>query len=188
MPYHFDTDSIDKKMFILQMLVCGSENYCSHYALAMDVDGGNFGWDHYFFRLKGIVSEIVIETSIKARMLADFIDKNYEYFEVESRKLLEESLGDHHLGYVLEGKVDLNLREAFNKIVHATEMTLAYDSQEGESGPYQTWTGTIELEGSYRSKDWLVGIELFRWSRSVQQFIHRIDCEIEWPNVYLHDR
>lgn len=55
---------------------------------------------------------------------------------------------------------DLSLREAFNKIIHARDVRLVYDSDDDRNDPDARWgmDGQIELQGELRGKKWEVVI------------------------------
>jgi hypothetical protein len=173
-------------MFLLQILICGSENYCSEYGLSSDNEDEERGWQHYFGHLKSIISSTLIETSISCRILSDSIENNCEGFDI--KKLLVSAIGDLCLGEILNGKVTLNLRESFNKIVHATEMTLAYDNQENDKNtPYEYWNGFVELEGSFKNASWLISLDVFSWSKAVQNFMFLVENQVDFYHMYKHD-
>lgn len=184
MSFHFSSESLYENIFLLQMLVCGSEDYCSEFSIRSDRYENRREWTDYHVRLKSKVSTLVIETSIKSRMLADFIDRQTYIKTKKSNELLQLACDNSELGYVLEGDINFTLRESFNKIVHATEANLVWDRQTGDNGDYQTWNGVIEMSGWHQGKKWAIGIYIFEWSKNVKTFIAKVEREVSFEEVF----
>jgi hypothetical protein len=115
-------------------------------------------------------------------MLVDVLVKQAEAGELDLDvdALLSDAVAQLSLGSVISGNVTMTLRETFNKIIHATEMALCYDSQVNDKDkPYKYWTGSIDLEGHYKKEDWCISIDLMEWSRAVQTLLKMLDERID---------
>lgn len=188
MPYHFNIDRIHEQMFLLQMLISGSENYCSEHGVhpERDSDEGH-SWNYYLGHLKSIVSSSLIESSIQCRMLSDTLQKDSEELEVDLKSFDKQATEGLVLGSVLEGAVKLSLRESFNKLIHATEMTLGYDTQCNDQMDYQYWTGEVDIEGHYQGEKWVIAMEIFSWSQAVQRFLALVEDNVDFYRMYKYD-
>ena len=189
MPYHFNIDQIHEKMFILQMLAAGSDCYCSTHNLTdEDETDEHFGWYHYYGHLKNIISRVLIETSISCRILDDVLSKNPEYSAVNLNTLLAKSIKNPDLGIVLSGDFELTLRESFNKLVHASDMNLCYDSQVSMSNKsYKYWTGSVDLFGEHKGQEWTLMLHTSVWSQMVQKYILAIETHVDLHHLYKYD-
>jgi len=173
-------------------LHCGSENYCSEYALTDEEETDkDFGWYHYFGHLKSLVSQILIEASISCRILTDILKKysnDSDNKELNVEKWLREAVDKTSIGEVSRGSVTLSLRESFNKLIHATEISLCYDQQiNTEDHLYKFWTGSVELEGHHNGEDWSISIEIMNWTRAVQRFLAIVEKQVDMYHLYKYD-
>jgi len=194
MPHTFSTDIIYEDIFILLNLCFASKAFCKEYNIAYySEDDTEFNWDYYKGYLKYLVSEKLISCAIKIRMLHDLAIAREEEFEYSN--LDKECCEGLEIGRYPTSNEQLSIREACNKIIHATEVTMIWEEiqpsekkTKSKGKLFEYWNGNIMLEGTKSNNLWK--LELF-----VRDFciaLGRLNAEfediIDWHHIYKYDR
>lgn len=131
--------------------------------------------DHYagFYRYK--ISELLLDISIRCRVLDDMFADDEEC----------NMAGLGHIPGVAEyrtgGTGELKLREVVNKIIHADQILLVFDGEEDEwqDADYaaRNHTGKLQLRGKKHDAEWEVVLcpvafvrQVLIWHERVQEF------------------
>lgn len=192
MPHRIDIDGIHQNLFILQNLVFGSKIFCTTYHINRMNESYDFNWDYYLGWLKSIVSEKLIESSIKMRILQDFLhdqDSSIDFKVIEEVACSNINIGSIIIADSVE---PLTIRESCNKIIHALEMNLQWreillrKKKKGEFNP-EFWSGVVELHGKKGSKEWLTLVNVIDYCVAIERVLIHLENNIDWNHVYKYD-
>ena len=184
MPHLIDFDGLEHDLFVLQHTAYGSKEFCEKFDLNTECYGGDYEWWEYKGLLKTYVSNKIIESAIKLRMIQDFAkhdddEIDLKAFDTNARKGLV-------IGSILGVSTPLSLRESCNKIVHATEARMQWmnslDKQEVEY-----WGGFYELFGENKGAAWRVDLNIPDWCTAMIRFNKTMQEEVDWHHAYKHD-
>lgn len=184
MPHTLNIDGLSEGLFFLQNLCHASRSFCQKHQVEWRGDhGSEFDWEYYFGWLKSSLCEHLIKTAITLRMLEDIVAHDSEG-EFKTSKYYAEACQGLELGTVVEGTFTLSLREAFNKIVHATDTQLDWNKEEG----YQWWSGSVFLYGKKGQQEWKVRLDVESFAIAAHRFIESIGSNLDWHHLYKYDR
>ena len=129
MPHKVNIDSIYENIFLLVNVCYGAKAFARSHNLSYENDEDLFGGHYYYGWLQAVVSDKLIDTAIKSRIIFDIIIKNQIELEEdgsESDWRLSEVdkriCRQYNIGYTLESRADVSIREACNKIIHADDI------------------------------------------------------------------
>jgi hypothetical protein len=145
-----------------------------------------FGWGYYLGWLKSSVSEMLIEVSIKFRVLQDFL-KNEDFGLEEFKKLEKKAIPDVVVGRNLPPLSALPIRESCNKIIHATEVRLIWIDAKDEEEAYEYWNGNVILQGKKGSQVWECEIDVVCFSIAMERLLDCLSTEVDWHHIYEYD-
>ena len=131
------------------------------------------------------MSNTVIETAIKVRMLQDFVEA--DDYGVNLDKLDANARHDLVIGRCVKGRGKLTLRKSCNKIIHATEARLQWVNIDSDENTPEYWNGRYDLWGSNRGKDWQVELDIESWCIAMIRFNKVIQESVDWYHVYKDD-
>lgn len=184
MPHSLNIDGISEGLFLLQNLCHASQSFCEKHLIEWgETHETEFDWEYYFGWLKSNLCENLIKTAITLRMLEDIVVSDSEG-ELKPSAYYAEACRNLDLGTVLEGDFTLTLREAFNKIVHATDTQLEWNDEDG----YQWWSGCVFLYGKKNGHDWKLCLDVEAFAIAAHRFIEGISSKIDWYHLYKYDR
>tara|TARA_B100000809_G_C15032996_1_gene492662 strand:+ start:97 stop:663 length:567 start_codon:yes stop_codon:yes gene_type:complete len=187
MPHLIDFDGLEQKLFVLQHICYGSRQFCGRIELNRFAEAyEDYEWWEYTGILKSIVSNTIIESAVKIRMLQDFIKSDEQ--DINFNDLDEHSCDGVCIGSFIEGEGKLTLRESCNKIIHATEATMQWvnvKADNEESNEY--WNGQYHLHGTHRGLAWHVELNVEAWCIAMIRFNKSVQEEVDWHHVYKHD-
>jgi hypothetical protein len=169
MSHAIDIDGTAERLFILQHLAYGSKDYCtSEGILSLEHTGyaqfqSPWGWT------KSVVSNYLIECSVKLRMVQEHCSKRREADALS--KLDQEATLALTIGYVHEGGFRLTLREACNKIVHATWVRMDFTAADGSTEGMHFWDGQSHLFGELQGNDWHLQLDVANWAKAGMRYI-----------------
>jgi hypothetical protein len=145
-----------------------------------------FGWWYYLGWLKSTVSETLIESAIKFRVLQDFLMEGeinrFDFNSIENR-----SLTDISIGRFLPDLTPLSIREACNKIIHAKEVSLTWIWDEDDNGKYEFWNGDVHLEGEMRREGWECELYVTEFCIAVERMLSILSESVDWHHIYKYD-
>lgn len=186
MPHFFDFDGLQQKIFILQHMCYGSKQFCERALVhRSDAPPGEFEWWQYYGLLKSTVSSALIESSIKFRMVQDFIRAHQD--DVDLSRIDQEACSGLIIGKFHTGTHSLTLRESWNKVVHATEAKLQWKSQIHGAIEVEYWDGSCNLWGAKGKEEWHVELYIEKWCIAMLRFNEAIQNEVDWHSVSKWD-
>ena len=194
MPHHIDIDSIHQIVFLILHLCYGSKTFAqAHRIDAMRIEG-NINYEYYFGWLKFLLSEKLIEISIKTRIAMDFLSEEDDHIDLYEEDQIISS--DYNIGFFIGNDSLVTIRETCNKIVHA--ISIIPNEEEGDDEHFlddensnkrewEYWNGVLELKGSNRGKEWKFTLHVSDFCLAVEEFICFIEDSFDWSHVYKYD-
>jgi hypothetical protein len=87
------------------------------------------------------------------------------------------------LGCFHEGIGSLTLREAWNKVIHATDIQFDWNEKED----HEAWSGRVWLFGSRGDENWKIELDVEAFSIATSRYLSRLDWDIDWHHLYKYD-
>jgi hypothetical protein len=84
---------------------------------------------------------------------------------------------------VHEGKFDLTLREAFNKVIHATDTKLAWTEEDS----VEWWSGRILLSSRQRQIEWKLRLDVEAFAIATHRLVESFGERVDWDQLYKYD-
>ncbi len=185
MPHTVDIDGIHESLFFLQNLCLASESFCKLDRIGRYAEeSGDFGWYYYFGWLKSLVCNHLIQCATKMRILQDLLSRYDE--EIDLAAIDADALKGLALGRFHPGNERLTVREACNKIIHATEVTLDWKDISKKSET-EYWTGVVWLEGTKGRKKWKLELRVSEFCRALFRVLSHLEENVDWHHLYKHD-
>ena len=193
MPHRIDIDGISENLFILQNLSLASRSFCEKYRINQySEEESEFDW-YYLGWLKSIVSEKLIDCAIKVRILQDFLREEDE--EIDFADLDQRACSDLVLGQFHAGSDPLTLREACNKIIHATKVNLVWkdvasgadDERVADEDLPEYWNGSVMLEGSKGNREWKLELYVVDFCIALERLLSELGDSVDWYHIYKYD-
>lgn len=186
MPHRIDIDGISQNLFILKHMAAGSPAVCKELTINRDhEDITPFGWNYYLGWMKSIVSQTLIETAIKVRVMQDFLKSDSKGAEILS---IEKQINEAHVvGHFVTSLSALPIREACNKIIHANEMSLVWIDAKRKGVQYEFWNGTVNLDGRRGKVPWSCQLYTQAFCTAIEHFLSKIEDTVDWHRIYKFD-
>lgn len=185
MPHTFNIDGAGENSFEILMLVHGSKSFCQKHSIQWEnEDVAEFDWSYYFAWLKSSICERLIRTAITLRMTHDILFADETQEPEPLKRFQTDSVSGIELGVVLKGSFVLTLREACNKIIHASDTQLDWRQEVG----YEWWTGNVLLLGSNRGDEWELKLDTEAFATAANRYVNFVSDGVDWYHVYKHDR
>lgn len=145
---------------------------------------------YYFSWLRNTVSELLIDSAIKTRVLLDtvlaeeFIYKEAgEKYAPDVRKADADICSRILIGASSSGSTVASIREMCNKIIHAEDWLL----MQGESAEGSlTWNGNIHIQGMRRGKAWVVVLCLAPFCLALEELLRLLEDEVDWHSIHKY--
>lgn len=186
MPHLINFDELEKNLFILQHLCYSSKEFCTKNRISRNAEEFvDYEWWEYAGLLKSIVSNTVIESAIKVRMLQDFAQKESE--DVDLSEMDQDACANLTIGTVSKGSFTLSLRESCNKIVHATEARMRWSNINNSDDSPEYWNGIYALWGENRGSKWQVELNIETWCVAMIRFNKLVQEKVDWHHIFKHD-
>jgi hypothetical protein len=138
MPHHVNIDSLYENLFLLVNVCFGAKAFAKSCDLSYENGDEMLGGHFHYGWLQAVVSEKLIDTSIKSRIVFDIVIGEQRYCEEDGsgygfdlREVDEKICGRYNIGYVYENET-VSLREACNKIIHADDITYSLEAGDEE--------------------------------------------------------
>ena len=167
MSHKVDTDTIERNSFLLRHLALGNRGVSSelHFDLDADRDEAN-GWGKHSLQLEMLVSELLIETAVKFRVILDVI-------RTHTGEPIEKTFqGGDSVGHFLPEMGELRIREACNKVLHADGVSLNW--QRSSSPAFDYWDGTVTLKGTKGQTAWQCSLTVGTFSDVLNDYMGEI--------------
>lgn len=182
MSHSIDLDGILEKLVLLQHFSFGSDGYCRDRLIGSIEDQGEYEEDKYWSWTKSIVSNYILECSIKLRVIQDTFKVNDGVIpDSNTGKDINLNLFDQKacnkliIGEIIQGDFKLNLRESCNKIIHAVNVKPLWERRSNNRIEYKYWNGKIQLTGAHGKSKWQIILDVAQWARAYENFIELLD-------------
>ncbi|WP_302141543.1 hypothetical protein [Halomonas alkalicola] len=180
MSHSFDFVGLSEKLFLLRHLISGTREYCRKEKLVQGPINYEDDWSNYYLRLQYLVSNDLIESAAKLRVIQD--SSLSQLSESDIRDLDADCLKGQNIGQVIKGSFYLTLRESCNKIIHATKFELSVTGSRN-SNPYYRysyWNGRCQLMGVHSGRPWHVELNLYNWCNAMEYFLEELSGNVDW--------
>lgn len=181
MTHSLDFGGLNQRLFLLRHLIAGNKEFSrreQHYQGTQSDPSED--WDRYAARLRHMISNDLIEIAAKFRVLQD--TASMQVSPTALRDLDRRCLKKRPIGTVLEGDVDLTLRESCNKIIHANNFKLIFQNARSAvpRHVYSYWNGICQFSGSQSKKHWRVALDVYRWAEAMDCFLEELSGNVDW--------
>lgn len=98
------------------------------------------------------------------------------------REMDRDAIGLKGIGTVLNGDVQLTLRESCNKVIHATTFGLVFENARSTVPRYNYsfWNGICQLSGEHSKRSWRVALDVYRWADALDYFLEELSGNVDW--------
>ena len=121
--------------------------------------------------LKGLICEKLIDVAIKGRILLEHVAENdpAALDRIQTQAVVA-------LQITTDGKGDkrLSLRDSFNKIIHATQVSVSVAEGDVEPDNTHFWDGQVHLVGTKDKKEWSHWLRVADWAKAVRRLIMQL--------------
>lgn len=184
MPHHVDIDGIHERLFILHCLCFASEPYCRAYHVGYQAeDSADFGWSYYLGWTKSLLCENLIQCAIKMRILQDLLEKHEVGLDFD--RIERDSLRGLSIGRFDIGNESLTLRNACNKIIHATDVSLVWAGLD-ERDRTEHWTGWVALDGTRGNAEWRLLLNVVSLATALHRVLSSIEEQVDFYHLYKY--
>jgi len=176
MSHSIDLDGILEKLVLLQHYSLGSKSYCEDRSVGSEKDIGDYELDKYWGWTKGIVSNFILECSIKQRVIQDTFKDSESMFKTLDKNACEGLI----IGEITKGNFELTLRESCNKIIHAVNVVPSWNTENPE---FHYWSGKYHLTGMYNKLEWKITLDIYQWAKAYEKFIELFESTDEFHDL-----
>jgi hypothetical protein len=190
MPHRIDIDGLHKNLFILQNLFFGSELFCKAYKLHRQNEREPEDFFYYMGWLKSLVCEILIDSSIKIRIMQDFLSEHEDSINFDE---IDKKVTAHlRIGKIINSNSELSIRKACNKIIHALDINLQWSEvvishKDEQINQIEFWNGGVDLEGKQNGKQWKAIIQTKDLCLAMEGLLKYLEENIDWYHIYKYD-
>jgi hypothetical protein len=168
MSHAVNLQSIIEQLFLLEHIAYGSQKFCESYGISSFDEAGYQKPLSAWSLTKTLVCERIIDIAIKGRILLDHV----EVVDTKAPKRLEEqAVTGLRITHNVKGQRTLSVRESFNKIIHATQVSVSLSANDTGSGDTHYWDGQIRLEGTRDKKPWVHQLVVADWAKAVRRIV-----------------
>lgn len=202
MAHRLDVDSIHQNVFILLNVCYAAKPFAQQNDLTVGENSYVYG-SFYLPWLRSIVSEKLIDISIKMRIIFDMI-RSYEneqgeggedYYR-ELKRTDREICEGYNIGSFIDTDEELTIREACNKIIHALDLRFitekgeedhVFDEESEQKRDWNYWSGSIDLMGEKGQGSWTVFLHVSEFCRAVEDFLVLLEDHAIWEKAARDD-
>ncbi len=168
MSHQLGLEGVYEKLVLLEHFSGGSQEYCRARLAGSEADQGDAALDDYWSWLKAIVSTYLIECAVRTRILQDTVRGDGAQQLAALDTVACEGLV---VGTVVSGAFRLSLREACNKIIHATKAIPEWAAAVEGGQEFRYWNGDYRLRGSKGQDQWELILHVPAWARAMARFL-----------------
>lgn len=202
MPHKVNSDSIHENIFLLINVCLAAEKFAKTYDLDYENEADTINGTYYYSFLQAIVSEKLIDTAIKARILFDIVldwQKDQDKHDPDSFDLRQIDLKfteQRNIGYFIGIDDTISLREACNKIIHAIEIDYKLvigddhhdlDEEREEKREWKYWDGVVEFKGQKGSRPWSFCLHVNEFCDTMSEMLSFLDLNVDWYRIHKYD-
>ncbi len=195
MPHTINIDSIRENIFLLLNMAYASGVFAQKHDIVSSDSEEIIDRDYYFGWLRAILSEKLIESASKTRVLIDIVLKEEEYYKQDGEtyptdviKMDKEICSRFQIGRFEKGTSPLSLREACNKIIHATDWQpdIVNNVDDTPRG-MPIWTGHLLLFGQKGEDEWTYILNVVNFCLAMEELLSYLENEVDWHHMYKYD-
>jgi len=179
MPHSFNEVGFHEKLFVIRHLCHGSKSLCSVHEDDIGED-----WRDYRQWMKGMISDELLAVAIKFRNLHDVLTAQLKRTELAKRD--NEARKGLTIGVWHGAQSVLTVREACNKIIHATDAYLDWRPVSEDAGAHDYWTGTMWLGGVKNSQEWKIEVHVDELCIALSRIVESVE-DVTSVTLYDHD-
>lgn len=181
MSHSLDFVGLNDRLFHLRHFVAGNKEFSRrerHYQGTQSEPSED--WSSYASRLRYVVSNELIEIAAKVRVIQDTAVSQVSASAL--REMDRDAIGLKGIGTVLNGDVQLTLRESCNKVIHATTFGLVFENARSTVPrySYSFWNGICQLSGEQSKRSWRVALDVYRWADALDYFLEELSGNVDW--------
>ena len=186
MPHPVDFQEIENKLFLLGQLCYSSKSYTRHSGLSRgdDPDFVEPDWVRYAGNLASIVGDYTVECAAKTRVAQDFIRRHDAPADIEM--ISDNAIENCDIGGYESGDNISSIRESCNKLTHATEAKLKWETGQNDGEEYEYWSGIYLLNGEHRGDRWSINLNVDEWAGAMTFYHRRLKNEVNWFDIWEH--
>ncbi len=202
MPHRVDIDSIHQNSFLLLNIAYGAKEFAQSHDLTSNNDYPITS-EYYIGWLKYTLSEKLIDTAIKTRIILDMIqttekrhEQDGEKYIVNSRELDKNISSRYNIASLVEGDTANTIRECCNKIIHALDIQPIYedgdedhylDEESKAKRHWKYWSGSLDLAGTKGSEKWLLELHVSDFCTALEELISELEESVDWQSLQYND-
>lgn len=195
-PHIINTDSIHENAFYLLTICASAKNIARKFDLSDE--NKNFV-NNYRGYLPSKVSQILIDTAIKVRLIQDIVNRLED--ESAQVKAAEKELNRiYNMGFSVSRNQEITLRFACNKIIHATEIHLIKENGDDEHDlvycaredgkeievEWEYFDGRVDLSGKYQEDEWHLELQVEEFLEAVVDYVTEFETSIDLYDLYKY--
>ena len=171
---------LSEKLFLLRHLASGTREFCRKEQLQEGPIDYEDDWSLYYLRMRSLVSSRLIELAANLRIVEDTCRHQDTYSDIRDLDALCRE--NENIGIVHQGNFELTLREACNKVIHATEFDLVVATARNSNPNYRYsyWNGSCVLKGARSNQSWQIELNVYEWCNSIDCFMDELSRNIDW--------
>ena len=178
MGHRFNLDGVASNLFEIRTYVHASRSICEKYEVVLgDFSNKPYSFGFYSGSLQAEVDTRLLEVAIRMRMLLDVL-KAFDQNDFDLSDYLQSSVSGICLGTVEKGKFKVNLRECYNKLIHADK--IEYDWTENDD--FTWWNGAIFLCGTHGISQWLFRLDVESFVTATERLLEHLIDEVDWSH------
>lgn len=181
MSHSLDFVGLNGRLFHLRHFVAGNKEFSrreQQYQGSQSEPSND--WSKYASRLRHAVSNELIEIAAKVRVIQDTVVPQVSLSKL--REIDQRAVGPKGIGTVLDGDLELTVRESCNKVIHATTFGLVFENARSTVPRYNYsfWNGICQLSGEHSKRSWRVAVDVYRWAEAVDHFLEDLSGNVDW--------
>jgi hypothetical protein len=202
MPHKVNIDSIYENIFLLVNVCFGAKAFAKSRDLSYQNEDEVLGGHFYYGWLQAVVSEKLIDTSIKSRIVFDIVMSQQREFEEDGSgygfdlpEADERICAEYNIG-CLYGDGTVSLRDACNKIIHAEGISYSleagdeehdFDEEREEKREWKYWDGVVAFSGQRGPKRWQFDLHVNDFCFALAELLLFLEDNVDWHRLHKYD-
>ena len=155
-------------LLLLEHVAFGSNQFCESNGFTSFEETGYMQPMSPRTLMKGLVCEKLIAVAVKGRILLDLVNNNDK---AALKRIERQAVIGLNIAYDTVGSKKLSIRDSFNKIIHALQVSMSYAETEEGLGNTHFWDGQVHLVGKHDRKEWSYQLVVAEWTKAVRRMI-----------------
>lgn len=173
MSHYFGIEEIRAKLIVVTGLALSGEEFCKRYRMGSDEYHKTYNLTDYTTLTKTIVSNNLIEMSVKVRCLVDALSSQGIIFPVEK------SITTYGPGSCADVKKKTKgFRFVCNKIIHADGFNLDFIGRKSLPKEMVWWSGDVTVSGNYQGEKLEFFFSILDWCDEIMEFLKMAETQI----------